>query len=150
MNRLYLFLALGALFLISSVALFGAGGAKDGSAGAKGGPAATKPAPSRSGGLVSAEEAKTLLETDNTTVLIDVRTAEEFASGRIPGAKLLPYDEIDAQRAAQAIPTKETPVVLYCRSGRRSAIAADALRKLGYTLVYDMGGIGGWKYGLER
>lgn len=102
------------------------------------------------GGMISASDAQKLLEQDATAVILDVRTADEFASGHIPGAKLLPYDEIDANRAAMLIPAKDAPVVLYCRSGRRSAIAADSLRRLGYTTVYDLGGVGNWHYGLER
>ncbi len=102
------------------------------------------------GGMISASDAQKLLEQDATAVILDVRTADEFASGHIPGAKLLPYDEIDANRAAMLIPAKDAPVVLYCRSGRRSAIAADSLRRLGYTTVYDLGGVGNWPYGLER
>lgn len=102
------------------------------------------------GGMISASDAQKLLEQDATAVILDVRTADEFASGHIPGAKLLPYDEIDANRAAMLILTKDAPVVLYCRSGRRSAIAGDSLRRLGYTTVYDLGGVGNWPYGLER
>ncbi len=85
-------------------------------------------------------------------LLLDVRTAEEYASGRIPGAKLLPYDEIAAraQELATLAGTKDRPIVVYCRSGRRSAIAASSLKSLGYTTVADFGGISAWQGSLER
>ena len=72
-------------------------------------------------------------------VLIDVRSQEEFASGARPGAKLIPPGDI-AARIAEVAPDKNTPVVLYCRSGRRSSIAQDELQALGYTQVINAGG----------
>lgn len=72
-------------------------------------------------------------------VLIDVRTADEFASGALPGAKLIPHGDI-AARIAEVAPDKNTPVVLYCRSGRRSSIAQNELQALGYTQVINAGG----------
>jgi len=73
-------------------------------------------------------------------VLIDVRTPEEFADGHLQGALLLPVDRI-AQDIAARVPDKNTPVRLYCRSGRRSALALEALRQLGYTRVQNLGGL---------
>lgn len=72
-------------------------------------------------------------------VLLDVRSAEEFASGHIDGAVLLPHDEI-AARIASVVPVKSTPVFVYCRSGRRSGIAVEAMKALGYTELVDLGG----------
>ena len=72
-------------------------------------------------------------------VLIDVRTEEEFASGALPGAHLIPHEQI-AQRIAAVAPDKNAPIVLYCRSGRRSGIAQDNLQALGYTQVINAGG----------
>lgn len=72
-------------------------------------------------------------------VLIDVRSAEEFASGAMPGATLIPHGEI-VRRISEVAPDKNTPLVLYCHSGRRSGIAQDALRALGYTQVVNAGG----------
>lgn len=72
------------------------------------------------------------------TVLIDVRSAEEFADGSLPGALLIPHEQIGA-RIAAVVPDKNTPVVLYCRSGRRSSSAQDELRALGYTQVVNAG-----------
>ncbi|QKE63604.1 rhodanese-like domain-containing protein [Aquipseudomonas campi] len=80
---------------------------------------------------------RTLVLSD--TVLIDVRSADEFASGALPGAQLIPHDQIGA-RIAAVVPDKNTPVVLYCRSGRRSSQAQDELRALGYTQVMNAGG----------
>lgn len=80
-------------------------------------------------------------------LVLDVRTAEEHAEGHIPGALLMPYDEIPLRFAER---DKARPLVVYCRSGRRSAIAAESLRKLGYTRVYDLGGLESWKGPWER
>lgn len=76
-------------------------------------------------------------------VLIDVRTPEEYQSGHLPGAVLLPVDQISAGVEA-LVPDKSTPVMVYCRSGNRSATAAKALNALGYTVIFDLGGINGF------
>ncbi|MDG9923923.1 MULTISPECIES: rhodanese-like domain-containing protein [unclassified Pseudomonas] len=73
------------------------------------------------------------------TVLIDVRSEEEFASYALPGAHLIPHEQI-AERIAAVAPDKHAPIVLYCRSGRRSGIAQDRLQQLGYTQVINAGG----------
>lgn len=100
-------------------------------------------------GLVSYEELQAKLAKKENFVLLDVRTPEEFAEGHIGGSVLLPYDEVE-QKAAGMLPEKEKAIIVYCRSGRRSAIAADALRGLGYKDVKDFGGISRWKGALER
>jgi rhodanese-related sulfurtransferase len=94
-------------------------------------------------GTISPREAKAVLSADSSVVL---RTREEYESGHIPRAVLLPYDEITGVSAAKAIPDKKTAVIVYCRSGRRSAIAADTLKNLGYRNVRDLGGINAWPY----
>lgn len=99
--------------------------------------------------LVSYEELQAKLAQKENLVLLDVRTQEEFAEGHIAGAVLLPYDEIE-QKAANLLPEKEKPIIVYCRSGRRSAIAAKSLRGLGYKDVRDFGGISRWQGNLER
>lgn len=71
--------------------------------------------------------------------VIDVRTVEEWNAGHIEGAALVPYESIGA-KIAGLVPDKDAPIALYCRSGRRSGIALDALRKLGYTNVVNYGG----------
>lgn len=76
-------------------------------------------------------------------IILDVRTQPEFDEEHIPNAVLLPGNEI-AQRAEQVLPDKEQTILVYCRSGRRSALAAKELVDLGYTNVYDFGGILDW------
>ena len=90
------------------------------------------------------EELQNKLNAQESFVLLDVRTQEEFDAGHIAGAILLPYDEINL-KAATVLPDKEKEIVLYCRSGRRSAIAKKALVELGYKDVEDFGGINRWK-----
>ncbi|MBN1648414.1 MAG: rhodanese-like domain-containing protein [Spirochaetales bacterium] len=74
--------------------------------------------------------------------LIDVRTPEEYAGGHIPGAILVPYETITT-----GIPTEDRGalIILYCRSGRRSGVAMEALQAAGYTNVYNFGGIANWE-----
>jgi rhodanese-related sulfurtransferase len=103
-----------------------------------------------SGGPISPDKAKALIASDPKVVLLDVRTKEEFAEGRIPGAILLPYDAITEKTARASIPSKSSVVVVYCRSGRRSAIAVERLRSLGYATVWDLGGINRWPYEVVR
>ena len=90
------------------------------------------------------EELQNKLNAQENFVLLDVRTQEEYDAGHIASAVLLPYDEI-ALKAATVLPDKEKEIVLYCRSGRRSAIAKKALVELGYKDVEDFGGINRWK-----
>ncbi len=94
-----------------------------------------------------AELSRLLSDPKNEIRLVDVRTAEEFADGHIPGAELLPYDEI---KALFSEPKKDRPIVVYCRSGRRSAIAANELRKMGYKNVSDFGAVSDWKGKLTK
>lgn len=98
---------------------------------------------------VDFREAKRLLDTLPGCVLLDVREEEEYITGHAVGAELLPVDEISAESASALIPAFNTPVLVYCRSGLRSRRAAEALAALGYTRLYDMGGLVGWPYGLE-
>ena len=95
--------------------------------------------------LITEPALKTLLAQDKTVVVLDVRELDEFQAGHLPMAKLLPYTTITAKSAAQFVPTKTTKVVVYCRSGRRSAIAAQTLKTLGYTNVVDFGAYTNWK-----
>ena len=98
---------------------------------------------------VSQEEAKTIMSTNREAVVLDVRTQEEYDSGHIKGAVLLPVDAITEESAREVIPTKETQVLVYCRSGNRSVTASKALAQLGYTEVYEFGGINTWPYETE-
>jgi phage shock protein E len=74
--------------------------------------------------------------------LIDVRTAGEFASGHLDGARNIPVDQL-AARAGEIGP-KDQPVVVYCRSGARSAAAASNLQQLGFVRVADLGPMSNW------
>ena len=81
-------------------------------------------------------------------VAVDVREPDEFAVGHIPGAKLLPLGSVLA-RAAEVLPEKDAPWLIYCRTGRRSAEAVQKLDALGYSNLYDLGGILSWPYEIE-
>ena len=94
---------------------------------------------------ITAEQAKTIMDTEKDYVIIDARTEEEFAEGHIENAILIPEYEI-AERAEKELPDKEQLILVYCRSGRRSKIASDELVKLGYTNVKEFGGIIDWPY----
>ncbi len=93
--------------------------------------------------LLSGEEAKELVN-NKEAILVDVRTKEEYDDAHIEGAKLLPLDQI-MSLIEKEIPDKDTGIIVYCRSGRRSNIAANALKELGYTNLYDMGPMDAWK-----
>ena len=94
---------------------------------------------------ISAEEARKMLDENTDAILLDVRTAEEFASQRIDGAILIPDYELK-DRAEAELPDKNALIVLYCRSGNRSKSAANTLVSMGYTNVYDFGGITSYPY----
>ena len=98
---------------------------------------------------ISQEEARERMEAGDVIVL-DVREQEEYDSGHIPGAVLLPLGAIDGESAAEAIPKKDAAVLVYCRSGSRSKRAAKALAELGYTGVYEFGGIMTWPYDVVK
>lgn len=100
-------------------------------------------------GLVSYDELQEKLNNKANIVVLDVRTKEEFANGHIPGALLLPYDEIE-QNATKLLPEKDKEIIVYCRSGRRSAIAKDSLEALGYAAVKDFVGMNRWSGKVER
>jgi rhodanese-related sulfurtransferase len=91
-------------------------------------------------GLVSGATAQQLLASG--AVLLDVRTLQEYEAGRIPGARLIPFDQLAARSGE--LPAKDRPIVLYCRSGRRTGLAASTLTELGYTAVYDMQALTNW------
>ena len=94
---------------------------------------------------ITAEQAKDLMDTQTDYIIIDARTEEEFSAGHIEGAILIPEYEITAW-APKELPDKEQLILVYCRSGRRSKIASDALVELGYTNVKEFGGIIDWPY----
>ena len=85
----------------------------------------------------------------DNAVLLDVRQADEFNAGHIDGAVLVPHDTI-AEKIGAVVPDKNTPLFVYCRSGRRSAIAVKAMKKLGYTDLTDLGGMDEAKKSLRK
>ena len=97
---------------------------------------------------ISQEEAKEMMDTQEV-IILDVREQDEYDSGHIPGAVLLPVGTIDEGTAAAVIPEKDTTVLVYCRSGNRSKTASSALAELGYTNIYEFGGIKTWPYETE-
>lgn len=94
---------------------------------------------------ISGAEAKALMDRVSGYIIIDARTQEEYDAGHIPGAIMIPEYEI-ADRAEKELPDKDQLILVYCRSGRRSKIAAEELVKLGYTNVKEFGGIIDWEY----
>ena len=98
---------------------------------------------------ISGEEAKRLMDTEKDYIIIDARTIEEFNEGHIEGAILIPEYEI-AEKAEKELPNKQQLILVYCRSGRRSKIAAQALADLGYTNVKEFGGIIDWQYEIVK
>lgn len=98
---------------------------------------------------ISQEEAKEMMDTQDVLIL-DVREQEEYDSGHIPDAMLLPVGTITEESAAEVIPDKDTTVLVYCRSGNRSKTAAKTLAELGYTNIYEFGGITTWPYEVEQ
>ncbi len=98
---------------------------------------------------ISAEKAKEIMDTAKEYVIIDARTDSEYAEGHIEGAIVIPEYDIEA-RAEELIPDKDTLILVYCRSGRRSKIAAEALIYLGYTNVKEFGGIIDWPYEIVK
>lgn len=97
---------------------------------------------------ITAKEAKQIMDTEEGYIILDVREQDEYDAGHIPGAILIPYTQIE-EKANEMLPDKEQLILVYCRSGRRSKIAAEALAKLGYTNIKEFGGIIDWPYEVE-
>ena len=98
---------------------------------------------------ISQAQAKEIMDTRSDYIRLDVRTEKEFAAGHIKGAILIPDYEIRL-RAEKELPDKAKTILVYCRSGRRSKLAARDLAELGYSDVLEFGGIIDWKYGIEK
>jgi len=98
---------------------------------------------------ISQEEAKTMMDTQEV-VILDVREQDEFDAAHIPDAVLLPVGTISQETAASVIPSYDSVVLVYCRSGNRSKTASSALSELGYTNIYEFGGISTWPYEVEE
>ena len=98
---------------------------------------------------ISQDEAKAMMEKNDGHIIVDVRRADEYASGHIPGAVLIPNESIGTVRPEE-LPDLDGIILVYCRSGNRSAQAAQKLADLGYTNVYDFGGIMSWTGEIEK
>ena len=92
---------------------------------------------------ISQEEAKRMMQPDGTQIIVDVRRQDEYDSGHIPGAILIPNESIGTE-PPEELPDKDQIILVYCRSGRRSKEAAQKLADMGYTNVYEFGGIIDW------
>ena len=98
---------------------------------------------------ITAEEAKQIMDNEEGYIILDVRTQEEYDEGHIPGAVVISHEEI-AEKAEGVLTDKDQLILVYCRSGRRSKIAAEALVELGYTNIKEFGGIIDWPYEVEK
>ena len=97
---------------------------------------------------ITAEEAKQIMDGEEGYIILDVREQDEYDAGHIPGAILIPYTQIK-EKANEMLTDKDQLILVYCRSGRRSKIAAEALVELGYTNIKEFGGILDWPYEVE-
>ena len=98
---------------------------------------------------ISADEAKKLMDSESDYTIVDARTQGEFDEGHIECAIMIPEYEIEA-KAESLLPDKNQLILVYCRSGRRSKIASEALVGLGYTNVKEFGGIIDWPYEMVK
>jgi len=92
---------------------------------------------------ITPQEAIEIMANTDHVIILDVRELHEFNEGHIPNAVSLPIGEIK-DAVPHMIPNKNDIILVYCRTGRRSADAAEILSNLGYTRVYDFGGIVHW------
>ena len=98
---------------------------------------------------ITAEEAKQIMDSEDGYIILDARTQEEYDQGHIPGAIVISHEEI-AEKAEDVLTDKDQLILVYCRSGRRSKIAAEALVELGYTNIKEFGGIIDWPYEVKK
>lgn len=96
------------------------------------------------------EEAKKMMDDQKDILILDVREQSEYDEGHIPGAVLFPVGTITEETANDMIDHKDKAVLVYCRSGNRSKTASEMLVNLGYTQIYEFGGIMNWPYEIER
>lgn len=94
---------------------------------------------------LTAQQAKARIDSGDELIILDVRTLDEYKSGHIPNSILIPNETIGKERP-ELLPDLDTEILIYCRSGNRSEQAARKLINMGYTKVYDFGGIIDWPY----
>ena len=92
---------------------------------------------------ISQEEAKEMMSRDDGHVIVDVRRQDEYDAGHIPGAILIPNESIGSE-APEALPDHDQTILIYCRTGNRSKQASEKLAAMGYTNIYEFGGINTW------
>ena len=97
---------------------------------------------------ITVEEVKRIMDSEEGYIILDVRTQEEYDQGHIPGAIVISHEEI-AEKAEEVLTDKDQLILVYCRSGRRSKLAAEVLVELGYTNIREFGGIIDWPYEVE-
>ena len=100
--------------------------------------------------MVSMAEGIEIAKNNPDAIIVDVRRDDEYKAGHIPGAVLLTMETITAEAAAKVLPDKNQMILIYCRSGRRSKIAAQKLLDLGYTNLIEFGGILDYKGKIEK
>ena len=98
---------------------------------------------------ITAQEAREIMDTEEGYIILDVRTQEEYDESHIPGAIVIPHDEI-TEKAEEVLTDKDQLILVYCRSGRRSKLAAEVLVELGYTNIKEFGGIIDWHYEVTK
>lgn len=92
---------------------------------------------------ITQEQARTMMEADDGHMIVDVRRPQEYAEGHIPGAINIPNETIGTEQPKE-LPDLNQILLVYCRSGNRSKQAAQKLFDIGYTNVYEFGGINTW------
>lgn len=98
---------------------------------------------------ITVKDAKQIMDNQEGYAILDVRTKAEYEASHIEDAILLPHDEINAE-TTDILPDKNQLLLVYCRSGIRSKIAALQLAELGYTNIKEFGGIIDWPYDVVR
>ena len=94
---------------------------------------------------ISAKQAKEMMDSGEPFIVLDARTQDEFKKRHIEGAVNIPHDAVK-MRAGKELPDKNALILVHCKSGGRSAVAVKELLKMGYTNVYDFGGLADWPY----
>lgn len=137
------------IVLVMAVCLAGCGsGGSESTSGVSGGVAESMAEAAAGYRQISQEEAKEIMDSEDNIVILDVRRQDEYDAGHIEGAVLVPNETIGAEPPAE-LPDKGQKILVYCRSGNRSKQAAQKLADMGYTNVYEFGGINTWKYGIS-
>lgn len=100
---------------------------------------------------ISQEEAKSIMDSQNNIIILDVRTRQEFSSGHIPNAIVIPVEELtSSNEMPNELKDKKKTILVYCRSGRRSTMAAQHLANMGYENILEFGGITTWPYSITK